>query len=249
MFAKPLPGLEMTNANGQGQREKKMDKLELKSEPRDSSRGLNRLRKQGKLPAVLYGHNIKNQGIMLNLADFEKVLKKAGESTVINLATGDGKTHPVLIHDVQNHYLTSKPIHVDFYEVSMTEKLKAEVSLEYTGESKAVKELGGVLVKVLNIVQVQCLAADLPHNIEVDITKLQTFTDTIHVRDLIIPAKVEMITPGEETVVKVQPPRDVEKELSAETPVEDVSAVVGAAETPAQGAEETKEAKKEVKKE
>jgi large subunit ribosomal protein L25 len=98
-----------------------MEKLQLKSVIREDKASLNKLRKQGKLPAVLYGHNIKNKNLLVELADFEKVLKKAGESTIIDLATDDGKIHPVLIHDIQLHFLTSRPIHVDFYEVSMTE--------------------------------------------------------------------------------------------------------------------------------
>src|SRR4029077_3576684 len=110
--------------------------------------------------------------------------------------TGDGKTHPVLIHDIQNHYLTSRPIHVDFYEVSMTEKLKAKVALEFTGESGAVKTMGGVLVKVLNEVEVECLPADLPHNIAVSLEGLKTLQDSIHVKDLVIPAKVKVVPPG-----------------------------------------------------
>jgi large subunit ribosomal protein L25 len=103
--------------------------------------------------------------------------------------------------------------------------------LEFVGESKAVKELGGVLVRILNSVEVQCLPSDLPHNIEVDISPLKTFSDSIHVKNLKVPAKVEILTQADETIVKVQPPRDVDKELAAEKPVEDVSAVEGAAET------------------
>ena len=147
----------------------------------------------------------------------------------MELLTGDGKTHPVLIQDVQIHYLTSRPIHADFYEVSMTEKLKAKVALEFTGEAPAVKTLGGILVKVLSEVEVECLPADLPHNIEVNIDILKTLQDSIHVKDLSVPSKVTILTNPDEMVAKVQPPRDVEAELAAPV-VEDVSKVEGAAE-------------------
>lgn len=164
----------------------------------------------------------------------------------MDLVTEDGKTHPVLIHDVQIHYLTSAPIHVDFYEVSMTEKLKAMVVLEFIGEAPAVKTSGGILVKVLNEVEVECLPADLPHNIEVNQESLKTLQDEIHVKDLKVSAKVKILTDANELVIKVQPPRDVEAELS--TPiVEDVSKVEGAAEVKPEAAAEgnTKAEKKE----
>ncbi len=96
-----------------------------------------------KFRPYLYGHNVPTIPLTITLSDFEKAFKKAGESTIVDLATEDGKKHPVLIHDVQAHYLTTTPLHVDFYEVSMTEKLKAPVSLEFTGEAPAVKTLGG----------------------------------------------------------------------------------------------------------
>ena len=118
---------------------------------RDLKTKPNKLRAEGMIPAVLYGHKVKNAALSLNQREFEKLLKKAGESTIVDLMTDDGKTHPVLIHEVQYHYLNSQPIHVDFYEVSMTEKLKAKVALEFTGEAPAVKTLGGVL-KILDTV-------------------------------------------------------------------------------------------------
>jgi large subunit ribosomal protein L25 len=134
---------------------------------------------------------------------------------------------------------------VDFYQVSLTDKLKAKVALEFTGESKAVKQLGGVLVKVLNEVEVECLPVDLPHNIIVSLESLATLQDSIHVKNLAAPAKVKIITPADELIVKVQPPRDVEAELAAPV-VEDVSKVEGAAEVKPEAAGEAKaEAKPE----
>jgi len=226
-----------------------MDKVQLKATLRDTkTKNTEKLRKTGGLPAVLYGHKVKNESLTVDAKEFDKLLKKTGESTIIDLITADGKTHPVLIHEVQYHYLTSQPIHVDFYQVSMSEKLKAKVVLEFTGESKAVKQLGGVLVKVLNELEVECLPVDLPHNIPVSLEVLETLQDSIHVKNILAPAKVKILTPAEELVVKVQPPRDVEAEL---TPVvEDVSKVEGAAEVqPAEGAAEGAKPEKGEKKE
>ncbi|MEK7618372.1 MAG: 50S ribosomal protein L25 [Patescibacteria group bacterium] len=217
-----------------------MEKVQLKAKARDVKNNLKKLRTQGEVPGVLYGHNVKNENLTVKKGDFEKTLKKAGESTIVDLITEDGKTHPVLIHDVQLHYLTSEPIHVDFYQVSMTEKLKAKVALEFSGEAPAVKTMGGVLVKNLNEVEVQCLPADLPHNIPVDISSLINFSKNIHVRDLKVSDKVQIITPADETVAKVQPPRDVEAELAA-VPVDEkaaVEAAVAASEKPKAEGEE-----------
>ena len=222
-----------------------MDKIELKAAVRDIKENLNKLRKGGRLPAVLYGHKVKNASLSLDAREFDKVLKKAGESTIVDLVVDGGKTHPVLIHEVQYHYLTSRPIHADFYEVSMTEKLKAKVVLEFIGEAPAVKTLGGVLVKVLNEVEVECLPADLPHNIEVKLDSLKTLTDSIHVKDLKVSSKVQILAPADEMVAKVQPPRDVEAELAVPV-VEDISKVEGAAEDkPALEGEVKAEAKPE----
>jgi large subunit ribosomal protein L25 len=220
----------MTKADGQSYARTKMDKLQLNAKIRDlKTEKPGKMRKNGLLPAILYGNKVATLPLSINARDFDKVLKKAGESTIVDLITDDGKTHPVLIHEYQKHYLTSIPTHVDFYQVSLTEKLKAKVALEFTGESKAVKQLGGVLVKVLNEVEVECLPADLPHNIVVSLDSLETLQDSVHVKNLTAPTKVKILTPGDEMIVKVQPPREVEAELTAPV-VEDVSKVEGAAE-------------------
>ena len=203
-----------------------MDKVTLEASVKKEKNN-EKLRKQGFIPAVLYGHNVENVSLTVKKNEFEKALKKAGESSIIGLVTGDGKPHPVLIHDIQLHYLTSEPMHVDFYQVSMTEKLKAKVALEFIGESPAVKAQGGVLVKVLNEVEVQCLPADLPHNIPVDISTLVDFSHSIHIKNLKVSDKVQILTSPEEVVAKVQPPRDVEAELAV--PVTDEKAAVEAA--------------------
>ncbi len=191
-----------------------MDKLQISAKIRDEKIKAKELRKTGQIPAVLYGHKISNQNLSLNAVEFEKVFKKAGESTIVDLVVEGGTTHPVLIQDVQLHNLKNTPIHADFYQVNMSDKLKATVALEYTGEALAVKALGGVLFKQLNEVQVECLPGDLPHNILVDISSLKTFEDAIYVKNLKVSDKVKILASAEEVVAKVHPPRDMEKELS-----------------------------------
>jgi large subunit ribosomal protein L25 len=204
-----------------------MEKIQIQSKARDAKTDIvKKLRQQGLIPAELYGHNVPNVHLTLDQNNFEKVLRQAGESTIIELIDPDGKTHNVLIHDVQKHYLTSEPIHVDFYEVKMTERLTATVELQFIGESKAVRELGGNLLKVMTEVEVECLPADLPSHIEVDISALKTFEDVILVKDLKVSDKVTLNADAEETVVKVQPPRDVEAELAE--PIDEAAAVAAA---------------------
>lgn len=201
-----------------------MEKLQLQATKRELTDSPAKVRKTGNVPAELYGHNTANIHLNILENEFERVFRKAGESTIIELLTEDGQKHSVLIHDVQRHYLTGATLHVDFYQVNLTEKLKADVALEFIGESKAVKEQGGTLVKVLDTIEIECLPTDLPHNLPVDISALKTFEDVITVSQVVLPSGVVLVTPGDELVIKVQPPREVEAELSAPV-VEDVAAV------------------------
>lgn len=203
-----------------------MEKIELKAVVRKAEESPTAIRAQGLIPAELYGHNIENVHVAVSANEFEKVLRKAGESTIITLAIEGAGSRNVLIHEVQNHAVRGTALHVDFYEVSMTEKLQTTVALEYVGESPAVKALSGTLVKILDQIEVECLPGDLPHSLTVDVSTLNTFEDSILVKNIALPKGVVAVTDAEEVVAKVQPPRDVEAELA--TPVEeDVTKVEG----------------------
>ncbi len=230
-----------------------MATITLTAEPRTLvGKQSDKLRRAGKLPGVLYGHNVKPQNIELNEKEFKKAFKQAGESTIVTLAI-EGKNYPVLIQDVQNHYLNDKATHIDFYAVSMTEKLTATIPIHFLGEAPAVKALGGILVKNLSEVEVECLPADLPHAFEVDLTSLNTFEDAVRVSDLKVSDKVKIMAQPDETVVTVAPPRSEEelKELSEKPGVEDVTKVEGVVkpEAPAEGeaAEKPEKAEKKEK--
>lgn len=226
-----------------------MEKVQLKTENRETNnRTAKPLYRQGLIPVELYGNNVANVHLSVDQIEFEKVLRKAGESTIIELLLPDGGIRNVLIQDVERHYLSTKPIHVDFYEVKMTEKLTATVQIEFFGESHAVKALGGTLVKALNEVEVECLPGDLPHQFDVDISSLDNFEKQILVKDLVVSDKVEIKAEDDEMVATVQPPRDMEAELA---PTVDEAAAVAAAvgaepDAAAEGAEgEAKAEKKE----
>lgn len=208
---------------------------------------VSKLRDSGKMPSVLYGHKVENQNIEVDAKEFVRAFKTAGESSIVNLVV-DGKTQPVIIHDVQHHYLTGEPIHADFLAVNMTEKIKVNIPLQFIGESMAVKSLGGTLVKNLSEVEVECLPGELPHQIEVDISSLATFDDSIRISDLKVPGKVEILTNAQETVVNVAAPRSEEEMKSLDEAVkEDVTAVEGVVkpEADAAAADAKPEAKKE----
>lgn len=219
-----------------------MEKIQLKTTARNlENRSAEYLYKQGLIPAELYGHKVPNTHLAINAIEFDKVLRKAGESTVIEVMLPDGKTANALIQDVQSHYLTTKPIHVDLYAVNMTEKLTATVAIEFIGESDAVRVLAGTLVKVLSEVEVECLPGDLPSHFEVDISVLKNFDDAIMIKDIPVSDKVEIKGEPDEMIAKVQAPRDMEAE-DASAPVDEAAAVAAAV-----GTDETAEAAAESK--
>ncbi|MBI2607267.1 MAG: 50S ribosomal protein L25 [Candidatus Doudnabacteria bacterium] len=216
-----------------------MEQITLTATKRElTGKHANKLRKEEKLPGVLYGHELQSQSIEVGEKDFIKTFKQAGESTLVSL-TLNGESRPVLIHDVQRHFLTNKPIHVDFYAVNMKEKLRAHVAVHFVGESPAVKSLGGVLVKNISEVEVECLPADLPPYFEIDVSNLNTFEDEIRVSDIAVSDKVKILAHPEEMIVNVAAPRS-EAELAEleQAPVAvDVSTVEGVAEKPKEGEE------------
>ncbi|MBI2552221.1 50S ribosomal protein L25 [Candidatus Uhrbacteria bacterium] len=208
------------------------------------------LRRAGVVPAVLYGHHVPSQNVQIEARAFEKVYKQAGESTLVDLQVGDEAPVKVLIQEVAKHHLHLKPIHVDFYQVSMTEKLKVTIPLKFKGESAAIKELGGVLVKNLQELQAECLPQDLVHEIEVDIAPLRTFEDTIAVKDLKIPSGITVLTRAEEKVVLAQPPRVEEEAAPAPSEKEVIEKItsVGDEKKAEKAKKEEEEGKKEEKK-
>ncbi len=197
--------------------------LSLKAQLRElKGRKTKKIKEQGLIPAVVYGHGFKPKSIQVLALDFKKVFKEAGESSLINLEIEGGKPIKVLIHDLQRHPLKDNFQHIDFYKIKEGQKIKVETGLKLIGEAPAVKELGGVLFHNLDKVEIECLTEDLIHEIEVDISVLKTFEDIIRVKDLNVPSKVKIIDEAEEMVVQVERPRqEVEEEKPAEEEVEE----------------------------
>ncbi|MBI2506786.1 MAG: 50S ribosomal protein L25 [Candidatus Colwellbacteria bacterium] len=186
--------------------------ITLKAEKREIfGKKVNKLRKQGLIPAELYGRGISNLHLSLSEKDFAKVYEEAGEHSVLSLEV-EGRSHPVLIHDVEENPLGRTIFSVDFYEVKMDEKVKAHVPLEFEGEAPAVKEKEGILVKSMDEIEVEALPADLPSSIKVDLTRLNELDESLYVKDLSKSDKYEYMVDGETVVVSVTAPKEEEFE-------------------------------------
>jgi len=175
------------------------------------------LKNSGRIPAVVYGHKIKNVLLDVDYKEFQKVLREAGESSLIELnVEGEKEKKIVLIHDFQKDPVTDKFIHIDFFETSAKEEVEVKVPLVFEGTSLAVKDLGGTLVKYISELEVKALPQNLVHEIKVSIDGLNTFEDHILVKDLVLPKDIKVITKPDEIVVSVAQPSKVEEELAKE---------------------------------
>lgn len=220
--------------------------LKLKVEKREIiGKKVKKLRRDNIIPATLYGAKIKPKSIQVKYKDFVSLYEKAGESTLINLDSKNFKKQiPVLIHNMQLDPVEDRIIHIDFLAVQVDKPIKASVSLEFIGTSKAVLEQEGTLVKNINEVEIQALPLDLPHEIKVDISKLETFEDRITIADIEIPKEVEIFENKEKIIAIAIPPRTqeemekLEEKLEEELP-EDVK------EEDAEQTEESEEQEKE----
>jgi large subunit ribosomal protein L25 len=163
------------------------------------------LRREGMLPAIIYGHVKSPLPIVLDFRETSRILPGITSSQLVVVEL-EGKRHVSLVRERQRHPVTGALIHIDFQEVSMTEKLRTMVIIELRGVSPAVKDYNGVLVTQQEEIEVECLPRDLPDRIVVDISVLQNIGDTIYVRDLQLPPKVEVLTDPHEIVAVVTPP-------------------------------------------
>jgi large subunit ribosomal protein L25 len=161
-----------------------------------------RLALGGQMPAVVYGPKHESTPVTLVARDFEKVFKTAGESSVIEIS-GLGAPVQALIHEVDVDPVTGTPRHADLYAIEKGAKVEVAVPLVFTGESAAVKA-GANLVKVMHEVEIEAAPADLPHEINVDLSVLAALGDKIHASDLVMPKGVELKTPAEEVVALTQ---------------------------------------------
>ncbi len=176
--------------------------IKLNAQKRSKTDRLELVRKNGLVPAVVYGAGVENTPVSVPAIDFKKVYKEAGETTTISLNL-DGKDLPVLIHEIQLDPIRGFALHIDFLCVDLKKKITASVPVEFTGVSEAVKSGAGVLVKVLHEVEVEALPADMPHSLTADISKLVTLDDNVFASDIVLPKNVSLVTELDEVVAAV----------------------------------------------
>jgi large subunit ribosomal protein L25 len=196
--------------------------ITLTATPRTiTGKSSNRLAKEGMMPAVVYGPKQETLSLSLSLLEFKRILREEGESSVIELS-GLGKgSIQVLIHEIDRDPVTSQPRHADFYAIEKGAKVEVAVPLSFIGESAAVKA-GANLVKVMHELEIEAEAADLPHEIEVDISTLENVGDQIHVSNIKLPKGVVAQVEGEEVVALIQ---EVEVEPEEDAAAPDMNAI------------------------
>lgn len=174
------------------------------------------LRRGGVTPANVYGHRVESQAVEVDSLTLAHTLKRLERNAILSLRIqGERAVRPVIVREVQRDILNDKILHVDFYQVSLAEKMKADVPLILVGKAPAVEDLGGILLQGLDSIAVEALPADIPPHIEVDISTLATFDSSVHVRDLVIDPKVHVLTEGDSVISSVSPPRKVAEEAVA----------------------------------
>lgn len=196
-----------------------------------------RLRRDGRLPAVLYGHGLASQSLSVDAHELTVLRRHVGATTLVDLVVDGHKPQPVLVHGVQLHKLTHRPLHVDLFAVRMTEELTAEVPLVGDGMAPAT-ELGGTLVHSLTSIKVRALPNDLPEAIHYDLSPLTGYDQAITVADLVAPHGVAIHADPAEVVARVLQPRVEEVAPTAEAEAGPASAEESAetpAEAPAEG--------------
>jgi len=196
--------------------------MELKAVKRSiTGKGVQALRREGRMPGVVYGGKHESLPIEVSAKEFGKVFNEAGESTVVTLNI-DSDSKSVLIHEVDLDPITNEPRHVDFYAITKGQKVEVGVPIVFTGEAPAVKELGANLIKVLHELEVRGEATELPHEITIDVSDLATLEDHISAKDIALPPGVELITEPAELVVTLAMPEE-EPEEPVEAP--DISSI------------------------
>lgn len=173
-----------------------------------------RLRREGVLPAVVYGHGHESEAIQLDAREFETLRRHAGRNALLDLKVGSSRATPVIVHGLQTHPVNRSTLHVDFFVVRMTEELTVDVPITIVGQAEAAEQGGGTLLHLLSSITVRALPANIPQGLDLDVTPLVDFDTVLHVRDLQVPAGVTVVTDAEEAVARVQPPRVEEEEVA-----------------------------------
>jgi large subunit ribosomal protein L25 len=195
-----------------------MARKELTVQPREVfGKKVAQLRRAGVLPANVYGRGLESQSVQIDAEELALTLKVATANEVLDLKIeGEPAARPVVIHHIQRHPLGKGMLHADFYQVSLREKMRADVPIVIVGQSDAVETYNGVLLPGIEALHIEALPLDIPTHLEIDITPLAELDSSLHVRDLDVPSNVTVLTDPDVVVVSVSSPRiSVEEEEAA----------------------------------
>ncbi len=225
-----------------------MEQIQLRAEKRNIfGKKTKRLRRAGLIPATLYGPRMEPVSLQLQERDLRRVLNRAGTNQLISLWIDEAdEARMTLAREVQRDVMTHSLLHVDLYEVVMTEKITAEIPITLVGEAPIVAQKMGLLVRGLDSVRVHCLPGELIESIDVDLSALTEDDEVILVQDLVVDEAIELLTNPEEVVVKVLPVRAmVEEVVEEEVEVPTVEVITAAKEREEKPEEEFEEAEEE----
>lgn len=200
-----------------------MDRIELEASPRKTiGKQVKFLRHEGKTPANLYGHGIDSIALQADTKQLEQLLLRVSKTDLITLQiSGSDTPRRVFVREVQRNALTDVLLHVDFYQVKLTEKIKADIPLKYVGEAPVLKKKNITLLHFIDSVHVEALPDALPHNIEVDLSELAETDQAIFVKDIVLAKDITLLSDPEQMVVKVsEARREVEEVAPVEAKVE-----------------------------
>lgn len=176
---------------------------QLKVEKREiTGKKVRKLRREGIMPANIYGKELASVSVQVPVKDFEAIFKQVGETGLVDLML-DGERRPILIKNLQLSYPSRTPIHADFFQVDLSQKVKAMIPLIIAGEAKAVTDNVGMLLQPASEIEVEALPEELPENIEVNVENLAAIDDQISVGDLSVPGEVTVLTDPGQVVAKI----------------------------------------------
>ncbi len=193
-----------------------------------------RLHREGKLAAVVYGHAAAATPLVLDRLEFQKVFVKSGRTHLLDLVVDGSRTEKVLIREIQTHPRRLGPIHVDFYQVNLEEKIRVEVPIHLIGESAAVKRGDADVLQPIHALEVECLPTEIPAEFEVDLTPLAEIDDGLRVSELAVPKGITILADPEELVVKIVHKRELK--IEEEVPAAEAEVLAEGEEAPAEGA-------------
>lgn len=194
-----------------------MEKIVINATKRSiTGKKVGTLRREGKLPGIIYGHNVAPIAITMDIKESSHVLNTSTSSSIIQVNL-DGVEYSTLVREKQKDYLKNRFIHVDFQAVSQTEKIRAEVGIEFISISPAVKDFSAVIVEGMTEIEVEALPKDLPERFTVDLSQLKQIGDAVYVKNIEVPANVQILDSIEEMVVMAAAPALEEVEPVAAT--------------------------------